>query len=127
MFRGKARVCVPLFAVVLLTAGCDDERKSDKASSGVSDVKDKASACVKALRLVELVPDPKKAEDYEKKGEDLRKLSEHVRDRDAAKAIREVAHQYGMARVEAARDFGRVAAWVKQTASNIKVLKEVCT
>ncbi|MFF9784969.1 MULTISPECIES: hypothetical protein [unclassified Streptomyces] len=81
---------------------------------------------MKALRIVDLVPDPKKAEDYEKKGKELRDLAKDVRDREVSKAMREVAHQYGMARVEAARDFGRVAVWVKATVTNIKTLKKVC-
>ncbi|WJY36743.1 hypothetical protein QT196_05310 [Streptomyces sp. P9-2B-2] len=122
MPRGAARVGAFALAVVLLTAGCTDKGHSDKAS----DLKDKASACVKALRIVDLVPDPKKAEDYEKKGKELRELSKNVRDRDVAKAMRQVAHQYGMARAEAARDFGRVAVWVKGTVTNIKALKKVC-
>lgn len=123
MPRGAARIPVLALAVALLTAGCTDKGHSDKAS----DFKDKASACVKALRIVDLVPDPKKAEDYEKKGKELRELSKNVRDRDAAKAIRQVAHQYGMARAEAARDFGRVAVWVKSTVTNVKTLKKVCS
>ncbi|AZS70420.1 hypothetical protein DDE74_05265 [Streptomyces lydicus] len=90
------------------------------------ELKNKASACVKALRIVDLVPDPKKAEDYEKKGKELRDLAKDVRDREVAKAMRQVAHQYGMARVEAARDFGRVAVWVKGTVTNIKTLKKAC-
>ncbi|MEU8782822.1 hypothetical protein [Streptomyces sp. NPDC048637] len=122
MARGAARVRVLALALVLLTAGCTEKGHSNKSS----ELKDKASACVKALRIVDLVPDPKKAEDYEKKGKELRELSKNVRDREAAKAMRQVAHQYGMARAEAARDFGRVAVWVKGTITNIKTLKKVC-
>ncbi|AWN25839.1 hypothetical protein YWIDRAFT_05457 [Streptomyces sp. SceaMP-e96] len=122
MPRGAARVRVLALALVLLTAGCTDKGNSNKSS----ELKSKASACVKALRIVDLVPDPKKAEDYEKKGKELRDLAKDVRDREVSKAMREVAHQYGMARVEAARDFGRVAVWVKATVTNIKTLKKVC-
>ncbi|MGY5135201.1 hypothetical protein ACWGJW_22860 [Streptomyces nigrescens] len=122
MPRGAARVRVLALALVLLTAGCTDKGNSNKSS----ELKNKASACVKALRIVDLVPDPKKAEDYEKKGKELRDLAKDVRDREVSKAMREVAHQYGMARVEAARDFGRVAVWVKATVTNIKTLKKVC-
>ncbi|MGY5123579.1 hypothetical protein [Streptomyces nigrescens] len=122
MPRGAARVRVLALALVLLTAGCTEKGHSNKSS----ELKDKASACVKALRIVDLVPDPKKAEDYEKKGKELRDLAKDVRDREVKKAMRQVAHQYGMARVEAARDFGRVAVWVKGTITNIKTLKKVC-
>ncbi|MEU8914942.1 MULTISPECIES: hypothetical protein [Streptomyces] len=122
MPRGAAHVCVLALALVLLTAGCTDKGHSNKSS----ELKNKASACVKALRIIDLVPDPKKAEDYEKKGKELRDLAKDVRDREVAKAMRQVAHQYGMARVEAARDFGRVAVWVKGTVTNIKTLKKVC-
>ncbi|QIK10128.1 hypothetical protein SLV14_006914 [Streptomyces sp. Je 1-4] len=122
MPRGAARVRVLALALVLLTAGCTDKEHSNKSS----ELKNKASACVKALRIIDLVPDPKKAEDYEKKGKELRDLAKDVRDREVAKAMRQVAHQYGMARVEAARDFGRVAVWVKGTVTNIKTLKKVC-
>ncbi|MFC5248021.1 hypothetical protein [Streptomyces nigrescens] len=122
MPRVAARVRVLALALVLLTAGCTDKGNSNKSS----DLKNKASACVKALRIVDLVPDPKKAEDYEKKGKELRDLAKDVRDREVSKAMRQVAHQYGMARVEAARDFGRVAVWVKATVTNIKTLKKVC-
>lgn len=122
MPRRAARVRVLALALVLLTAGCTDKGNSNKSS----ELKNKASACVKALRIVDLVPDPKKAEDYEKKGKELRDLAKDVRDREVAKAMRQVAHQYGMARVEAARDFGRVAVWVKGTVTNIKTLKKVC-
>ncbi|GAA2098730.1 hypothetical protein GCM10009801_69960 [Streptomyces albiaxialis] len=111
--------------LVLLTAGCEEEKQKD--SGKASEVTDKAAACVKALRIIDLVPDPKRPEDYEKKGKELLDLAKSVRDREVEKAIRQVAHQYGMAQVEAAQDFGRVAVWVKRTVTNTKALKKVCT
>lgn len=123
MRSGASRV-LGLLAFGALLTGCAEV---NSAVDQAENVRDRASACSKALGIVDLRPDPQRAaEQAGRKAKELRQLAESAANVEVQKTLFTLADSYVELEQRKADHMADFTDWLRQNTKNVQRLQQAC-
>ncbi|TCP54204.1 hypothetical protein EV191_103247 [Tamaricihabitans halophyticus] len=125
--RRAAPRLLSVAALGVLLVGCSEVTET---VDQVENAGDKASACTKALGIVDLNPniDPQQAaEQAGTKATELRELAEQTANTEVQQTLNTMAESYATLDQRAGEQLSNFDSWLQQSLANLENLRKACT